>query len=651
MKSRIPNLELSNILRPLLFSSFLTVATAVSSIGQTEASQSGSFKLRVDVDLVTVEVSVLDGKGSPVRNLKRDDFRVYENGKEQEILSFDAVDGEEVIPPSALPIVDNGDMPRGKTVLIIFDAIPDADHLRRVRDSAARFVREHMRPQDYFAVALWGGTMRIVVNLTDDREAVLAAIAQVSPAGWGPFETMLTSLEEINNSIESLKGQKSVLIFGRSSSMFGGAALSDRYRRVLSSAKQANVIYYAVYPENIIAPIPESGQVDVTVHPPEPGNAPANPKIVLRSATFNVNTLASDSGGFSVNDPGQMDTALDRLNRQISSYYILGFQSSNQKHDGAFRRFKVTTRVKGANLKYPPGYQDRRPIDVLASSRQEQRLQTALATPGTLTQLPVAFRPAYFYASPRLARVLIAAKIRTEKMTLKKKGGQLGTDLHIMGAAYAENGGIAAKFNETVPISFDRGKEAEFRGRDFAYRNYVRLRPGKYRLKLAIADESDKLGSMEQSIEVPALPEQGIAVSSLVLAEQTWQLPGSVQNLRAQLLDGSDPLLYPGIQIEPCVDNRVPVNSPVTVLFRVYNTAGSNLIAAPKLLGDKGEKFELAANSLKDIALPAGPSEAVVGLRLPFANVPPGKYRLVIDLTETGSAQTATLQTELEFIP
>ena len=651
MKSQIPNLELSNILRLLLFSSFLTVVTAVSSIGQTEASQSGSFKLRVDVDLVTVEVSVLDGQGNPVRNLKREDFRLFEDGKEQEILSFDAVDGEEVIPPSALPIVDSGDMPSGKTVLIIFDAIPDADHLRRVRDSAARFVREHMRPQDYFAVALWGGTMRIVVNLTDDREAVLAAIAQVSPAGWGPFENMLTSLEEINNSIESLKGQKSVLIFGRSSAMFGGAALSDRYRRVLSSAKQANVIYYAVYPENIIAPIPESGQVDVTVHPPEPGNAPANPKIVLRSATFNVNTLASDSGGFSVNDPGQMDTALDRLNRQISSYYILGFQSSNQKHDGAFRRFKVTTRVKGANLKYPPGYQDRRPIDVLASSRQEQRLQTALATPGTLTQLPVAFRPAYFYASPRLARVLIAAKIRTEKMTLKKKGGQLGTDLHIMGAAYAENGGIAAKFNETVPISFDRGKEAEFRGRDFAYRNYVRLRPGKYRLKLAIADESDKLGSMEQSIEVPALPEQGIAVSSLVLAEQTWQLPGSVQNLRAQLLDGSDPLLYPGIQIEPCVDNRVPVNSPVTVLFRVYNTAGSNLIAAPKLLGDKGEKFELAANSLKDIALPAGPSEAVVGLRLPFANVPPGKYRLVIDLTETGSAQTATLQTELEFIP
>jgi len=651
MKSQIPNLELSNILRLLLFSSFLTVVTAVSSIGQTEASQSGSFKLRVDVDLVTVEVSVLDGQGNPVRNLKREDFRLFEDGKEQEILSFDAVDGEEVIPPSALPIVDSGDMPSGKTVLIIFDAIPDADHLRRVRDSAARFVRENMRPQDYFAVALWGGRMRIVVNLTDDREAVLAAIAQVSPAGWGPFENMLTSLEEINNSIESLKGQKSVLIFGRSSAMFGGAALSDRYRRVLSSAKQANVIYYAVYPGNIIAPIPESGQVDVTVHPPEPGNAPANPKVTMRSATCNVNTLASDSGGFSVNDPGRIDAALDRLNRQISSYYILGFQSSNQKHDGAFRKFKVTTKLKGANLKYPPGYQDRRPIDVLADSKQEQALLAALVNPGTSTQLPVAFRPAYFYDSPRLARVLIAAKIRTEKMAFKKKEGQLGTDLRIMGAAYAENGGIAAKFNETVPVSFDREKEAEFRKRDIAYRNYFRLRPGKYRLKLAVTDESNKLGSMEQSIEVPSLPEQGIAVSSLVLAEETSQLPASVQNLRTELLNRGDPLLYPGIQIEPCVDNRVPVTSPVTVLFRIYNVAGRDLIAAPRLLGDNGEKFELSPNGLKEVASPAGPTEVVVGLRLPFVNVPLGKYRLVIDVTDTASSQTATLQTDLEFIP
>jgi len=192
-------------------------------------------------------------------------------------------------------------------------------------------------------------------------------------------------------------------------------------------------------------------------------------------------------------------------------------------------------------------------------------------------------------------------------MAFKKKEGQLGTDLRIMGAAYAENGGIAAKFNQTVPVSFDREKEAEFRKRDIAYRNYFRLRPGKYRLKLAVTDESNTLGSMEQSIEVPSLPEQGIAVSSLSWAEETSQLPASVQNLRTELLNRGDPLLYPGIQIEPCVDNRVPVTSPVTVLFRIYNVAGRDLIAAPRLLGDNGEKFELSPNGLKEVASACGP--------------------------------------------
>ena len=110
-------------------------------------------------------------------------------------------------------------------------------------------------------------------------------------------------------------------------------------------------------------------------------------------------SLAADSGGFSISNTNDIDAELDKLDQQLSNYYILGFQSNNPKHDGAFRNVKVKTELKGVTLKYRPGYQDRRPVDALASSRQEQRLLTALATPGAATQLPVAFRPMYFYDS------------------------------------------------------------------------------------------------------------------------------------------------------------------------------------------------------------------------------------------------------------
>jgi len=126
-------------------------------------------------------------------------------------------------------------------------------------------------------------------------------------------------------------------------------------------------------------------------------------------------------------------------------------------------------------------------------------------------------------------------------------------------------------------------------------------------------------------------------------------------NLQTQLLDQSDPLLFSRMQIEPSVENRLPVKSAVPILFRIYNlprgTDQSELIAIPTLLNEKGERIAITPIRLKEAMSPAGPSEVVVGLRLPFQNVPPGKYRLVIETKEAGSAQTATLQTDLEFVP
>jgi hypothetical protein len=217
-----------------------------------------------------------------------------------------------------------------------------------------------------------------------------------------------------------------------------------------------------------------------------------------------------------------------------------------------------------------------------------------------------------------------------------------------------ESLGIAARFSETLPVRFDKGKEAEFRRHDLSYSNYFRLRPGKYRLKLAVSDESNNLGSMEQFLEVPALPAQGLALSSLVVAERLSKLPDLIQNLQAQMLDYADPLLYSGTQIQTSADNRIPVNSAIPVLFRIYNLPGRpdqwDLLAKARLLDEKGKEFALEPISLKNSMSAAGKSEAVVSLTLSFQNAPPAKYRLLIEITEPASAERGTLQTDVEFI-
>jgi len=604
----------------------------------TAAQSDSSFKLRVDVNLATVEVIALDKKGNPVGNLKKEDFQLYEDGKRQEILSIDEVNAESGSSSLGASPIEGTRPRRGKTVLIIFDdGSIRPEYLKKSRDSARKFVRECMRPQDLFAVATFDMSMKIRQNFTSDREEVLQAIDEPSTVGTtiAYFEDFLRSLDAIHRSTAPIKGQKSVLVY--SQSLYSGmtrvsmtnegvmrvsGSLDETYRKTLASAQKSNVQVYIIDPGELNMPTP---------------------------AGLSLKSFALENGGSLINT--DIDVELGRLDRQISNYYILGFQSTNPTRDGAYRKVKVKTELKGVKVKHPAGHTDRRPIDILAGARQEKALLTALATPGAVSRLPIVFRPAFFYESPKVARVLVAMRIDMEKMEFREKGGRMGTELNVMGIAYAGDGSTAARFSETLPVDFDKDQEPEYRKGSVAYRNYFRLRPGKYRLKLAVSDESDNLGSMEQLLEVPPLPDHGFAGSSILIAEQISNLPDLIKKLQAQLLDENDPLIYAGVQIEPSVENRMPVNSSIPLIFRVYNLGKPsdlwNLTGKAILRDERGKEYVLGPVPLKESMRLLSKSEAAVVCNLKFPGPPPGKYRLTIETAD--SSETATLQTDLEL--
>jgi len=261
--------------------------------GAQNSEQSGrAFTMRVDVELVTIEVIALDRKGKPVRNLKKEDFRLYEDGKQQSIESFDEVAGDAAQPVRAGNF-DEGDAGRGKIVIILFDdstIIPS--HLKPARDSAARFVSEHMRPQDLFAVASFSMSLKILQNFTLERDKVLKAInlpavSSASPSRQDPgmdqtpagsprqwpdsrtadtrltnmgtgyqTENLLRGLDALSVSIEHLKGQKSVLLYSESG-FFSPDTMQTIYSRTLNSAKRSNVVFYTVDPGGLASAIGE----------------------------------------------------------------------------------------------------------------------------------------------------------------------------------------------------------------------------------------------------------------------------------------------------------------------------------------------------------------------------------------------------------
>jgi hypothetical protein len=251
-----------------------------------------------------------------------------------------------------------------------------------------------------------------------------------------------------------------------------------------------------------------------------------------------------------------------------------------------------------------------------------------------------------------MSRVLVFAKISLGKVQLKRKGDQMEGDLNIVGVAYAEDGSIAGRFSEPVHLTFD--KDRDFRNTAVSYRNYFKLEPGKYRVKLAVSDEADSLGSTEQSLEVPAEPEHGFAVSSLVVAAGMSALPDLVQNIQAQMLDDRDPLFYKGMQIVPSADDRVLAGSAIPVLFKIYKRTGDSsqwkLQGKAKLVNEKGEELIQPGIDLSSQISIVDKSEAVVGLILNFPSAQPGKYKLIFQITDASSAETATAQTDLELV-
>jgi VWFA-related protein len=364
--------------------------------------------------------------------------------------------------------------------------------------------------------------------------------------------------------------------------------------------------------------------------------------------------LAGETGGVAIFNTSDLVARLNDVDRELSNYYILGFQSNNPKRDGKFRKIEVKVAVKGVEIRHREGYVDPRPVDVLAGSKGERSLMDAMAAPAAAAQVPVSFRAHYFYESPSMARVSVTARIRTTNVELSRKGDQLTGDLNIMGIAYSDSGAVSARFSETIHIALQKKEEEQiFRKERLAYLNHFKLRPGKYRVKVAVSDERGKVGSAEQVLEVPPMPQHDLAASSLVVADKISRLPVLIQDLQARLFDEGDPILYRGFQILPSTENQLPANSSVTTVFKMYNLTedaqSRQLVAQVQLKGENGETYDLGSIPIDENLFITGKTEALVGIKLPIRNVAVGKYKLVVAASEGISKRTVTLETDLTF--
>ncbi|MFY9729834.1 MAG: VWA domain-containing protein [Candidatus Acidiferrales bacterium] len=184
-------------------------APAPAAAESASQPQQNGPVVRSETRLVRVDVIVTDKKGNYIHDLTANDFKVYDDNKQQEVANFSF--GADPNSPAAAE--------RRYTVLFFDDSSMDASDQPRARAAAVKFIEANVAPDRALAVVEFTGALRITQNFTTDAaklKQVASGIQNSSISTNPPSPTEINAAPGLNgpslNSAENNFGAYSVLL-------------------------------------------------------------------------------------------------------------------------------------------------------------------------------------------------------------------------------------------------------------------------------------------------------------------------------------------------------------------------------------------------------------------------------------------------------
>ena len=193
-----------------LFISCASPCVHGQSDDKTAAEDQAPAVLKLESNLVVVRVIVRDAQGNPVKGLKREDFKLYDQSKEQSIAQFEEEPSDEV--RLAAPSVQTPSIPAtgtpGKTamprfagperfVALYFDDLDTSQgDMMRARDAADRFLAAGLQPNDRVAIFTTGG---LLSDFTSDLKQIHDALFMLRPSVRAQASERLAECPELSD--------------------------------------------------------------------------------------------------------------------------------------------------------------------------------------------------------------------------------------------------------------------------------------------------------------------------------------------------------------------------------------------------------------------------------------------------------------------
>jgi VWFA-related protein len=577
----------------------------------TAHAQQQSYTFKSNAELVLVNVEVRDKGGRFVRNLKAEDFTLLEDGKRQQIASFD-MENVDALPLSEVPAKTTRSSPepqnnvgkplansdssyRDRRLMIFFFDLADMEpeEIARAATAAINYVDKQMLPTDLVSIVSLGSSLQINQAFTVDHAKLKQVLASFSPgAGQGYqsgstgstegtpdtatsfavedteyniFNTdrRLEALRSIAQSLERIEQKKSLIYFSSGMERTGVENQSE-LRAATNAAVRANLSIYSMDLRGLQAIVPGGEAQNASLR----GTSPYSGQATLSAFDSNLGsqetlvTLAEDTGGRAFLDSNDFGEVFRGLQEDTSTYYILGYRSTNPARDGKYRHITVRLKAPDYKIKYRRGYYA--PADFRHSNQEDRelQLQQELASELPSTDMPVYLSAGYFRMSGDKFFVPVSIVVPGSEIPFVSKSNEDRSTLDIVGMVQDLPGRRPVdQIRDTVKLSVNTSSQV--RQKNVQYNNAFFLTPGHYHLKFVVREnQTGRMGSFETDITIPNLKSQPLKVSSVVLSSQLQ--PSKRKKY-------GDPLVRNGSEIVPSVTHVFSAAQHLYLYYEVYD--------------------------------------------------------------------------------
>jgi VWFA-related protein len=702
--------------RPGLAALFVLFAAAAITADQNPPAQAPSQQqqpqppppqqgptFRVRVDYVEVDIVVTDKQGNLVRDLKKEDFQVLEDGKAQSITNFTTVDipveraDRPLYEDSPIePDVKTNERPfEGRVyVMVIDDLHTRFGRTNRVKVAAKQFIERRLGANDLMAVVHTSGASDASQEFTGNKRLLLAAVdkthgrkldsatanktreynntqgirQQGDPLndpddherGFNARNT-LDTLRQVAEWFGSVRGRRKAILFvsegidydiydmiaPNGSNHQSASMVMDATRDAIAAATRANVAIYGIDPRGLTDLGDESIEIGSFPDDTSLGIGPGSLQNELRLSQDSLRTLSEETGGFAVVNKNDYATAYQRIVEDNSTYYVLAYYPPDAR-PGRLHKIDVRVTRPGLTVRARKGYitpkkPDEKTTAANSKSPMTPELRDALDSPLPVSGLTMHVFAAPFKGAAPNASVLFGVELRGRDIQL----GQ-NTKLLLSYLAIDQNGKVKGGNTDAMTMpALKPETKARIEQTGLRMLNRLDLPPGRYQLRVAAHDATGgNAGAISYDLIVPDFQKAPFSMSGVVLTSAAGSALPTVK---------ADEQLKPVLPGPPVSMRTFPQNDEAILFVEVYDNEGSKphkVDIVTTVNTDEGrELFKI--NETRDSS-DLGGARGGYGYttRVPMKDFAPGRYVLKVEAkSRLGNSPPIARELRIEVTP